>query len=85
MHGPDYKGIYAKSIWGLQVSEIQPFVDSLRRIPKSGVHNPLKRPERFAPLCDTRLLQPYSSVHGICGQLQPMHLTAGAHAVPHPA
>ena len=29
-----------------QASEIQPFVDSLRAVPKSGVHNPMKRPER---------------------------------------
>ena len=30
-----------------QLDEIQPFIDSLRKIPKSGVHNPLKRPERY--------------------------------------
>jgi len=27
-------------------SELQPFVDSLRAVPKSGLHNPLKHPER---------------------------------------
>ena len=30
-----------------QVSEIQPFVDSLKAVPKSGVHNPIKNPERW--------------------------------------
>jgi hypothetical protein len=30
-----------------QVSEIQPFIDSLRKVSKSGVHNPLKNPERY--------------------------------------
>lgn len=30
-----------------QADEVQPFIDSLRKIPKSGVHNPLKRPERY--------------------------------------
>ena len=28
------------------VSEIEPFVESLRAVPKSGLHNPLKNPER---------------------------------------
>eukprot|EP00798_Chlamydomonas_sp_ICE-L_P031866 gene31866-7073_t len=28
-------------------SEIQPFVDSLKSVPKSGVHNPIKNPERY--------------------------------------
>jgi 1-pyrroline-5-carboxylate dehydrogenase len=27
-------------------SEIRPFVDSLLSVPKSGLHNPLKNPER---------------------------------------
>jgi 1-pyrroline-5-carboxylate dehydrogenase len=27
--------------------EIQPFVESMRKVPKSGLHNPLKRPERY--------------------------------------
>jgi hypothetical protein len=29
------------------VDEIQPFLESLRKVPKSGVHNPLKSPERY--------------------------------------
>lgn len=29
------------------VEEIQPFLDSLRKVPKSGVHNPLKNPARY--------------------------------------
>lgn len=31
-----------------QLSEIDPFVASLRAVPKSGLHNPLKNPERCA-------------------------------------
>jgi 1-pyrroline-5-carboxylate dehydrogenase len=27
--------------------EIQPFLDSLRSVPKSGLHNPLKNPHRY--------------------------------------
>jgi 1-pyrroline-5-carboxylate dehydrogenase len=30
-----------------QADEIQPFVDSLRKVSKSGLHNPLKNPERY--------------------------------------
>jgi 1-pyrroline-5-carboxylate dehydrogenase len=30
-----------------QKDEIQPFVESLRKCPKSGMHNPLKNPERY--------------------------------------
>ena len=30
-----------------QADEIQPFVDSLRKVSKSGVHNPLKNPHRY--------------------------------------
>ena len=29
-----------------QIDEIQPYVQSLRSVPKSGLHNPLKNPER---------------------------------------
>lgn len=29
-----------------QLDEIEPFVQSLRSVPKSGLHNPLKNPER---------------------------------------
>jgi hypothetical protein len=29
--------------------DAQPFIDSLKSVPKSGMHNPLKNPERFAP------------------------------------
>ena len=28
-------------------SETQPFIDSLRGVPKTGLHNPLKNPERY--------------------------------------
>ena len=30
-----------------QVSELDPFFKSLPKVPKSGVHNPLKNPERY--------------------------------------
>ncbi|KAK9813740.1 hypothetical protein WJX73_006181 [Symbiochloris irregularis] len=30
-----------------QVDEIQPYVESLRKVPKTGLHNPLKNPERY--------------------------------------
>ncbi|CAL5223996.1 g6611 [Coccomyxa viridis] len=30
-----------------QIDEIQPYVESLRSVPKSGMHNPLKNPERY--------------------------------------
>eukprot|EP00547_Thalassionema_nitzschioides_P005212 CAMPEP_0194223278 /NCGR_PEP_ID=MMETSP0156-20130528/34757_1 /TAXON_ID=33649 /ORGANISM="Thalassionema nitzschioides, Strain L26-B" /LENGTH=560 /DNA_ID=CAMNT_0038954355 /DNA_START=216 /DNA_END=1898 /DNA_ORIENTATION=+ len=30
-----------------QVTELQPFLDSLRKVPKSGLHNPLKNPHRY--------------------------------------
>jgi 1-pyrroline-5-carboxylate dehydrogenase len=30
-----------------QVSELGPFLESLKMVPKSGVHNPLKNPERY--------------------------------------
>ena len=30
-----------------QVSELGPFYDSLRKVSKSGLHNPLKNPERY--------------------------------------
>lgn len=30
-----------------QADEIQPFIDSLRKVPKSGVHNPIKNPHRY--------------------------------------
>ena len=29
-----------------QIDEIQPYIDSLTKIPKSGLHNPYKNPER---------------------------------------
>jgi 1-pyrroline-5-carboxylate dehydrogenase len=29
-----------------QVYEIEPFVDSMKATPKSGMHNPFKNPER---------------------------------------
>lgn len=30
-----------------QADEIKPFIDSLQSVPKSGVHNPLKNPDRY--------------------------------------
>ena len=30
-----------------QVEELGPFFESLRKVPKSGVHNPLKNPDRY--------------------------------------
>ena len=30
-----------------QADEVQPFIDSLRKVSKSGVHNPLKNPHRY--------------------------------------
>lgn len=29
------------------ISELEPFLESLRKVPKSGLHNPLKKPERY--------------------------------------
>ena len=30
-----------------QVDELKPFIESLRSVPKTGLHNPLKNPERY--------------------------------------
>lgn len=30
-----------------QGAELQPFISSLKAVPKSGLHNPLKKPERW--------------------------------------
>jgi hypothetical protein len=30
-----------------QVSELGPFLESMQKVPKSGVHNPLKNPDRY--------------------------------------
>jgi len=30
-----------------QINELQPFIASLKSVPKSGVHNPLKNNERY--------------------------------------
>ena len=30
-----------------QVSELDPFLESMRKVSKSGLHNPLKNPERY--------------------------------------
>ena len=38
----------------LQPEETGPFVESLRAVPKSGLHNPLKNPERCAQLAASR-------------------------------
>jgi len=35
-----------------QLDEIQPFIDSMRAVPKSGLHNPLKNPERYVDYGD---------------------------------
>ena len=35
------------SIPDTQSSEIQPFLESLRKVPKSGIHNPIKNPHRY--------------------------------------
>lgn len=35
-----------------QLYEIEPFVSSLKAVPKSGLHNPLKNPERYLMLGD---------------------------------
>lgn len=35
-----------------QIDETQPFIDSLNRCPKSGLHNPLKNPERYRMYAD---------------------------------
>lgn len=35
------------SIPDTQADEIQPFIDSLRKVSKSGVHNPIKNPHRY--------------------------------------
>ena len=36
-----------------QPSELGPFIASLRAVPKSGLHNPLKAPERYGSLVPT--------------------------------
>ena len=38
------------SIPDTQLDEIQPFVDSLQAVPKTGLHNPLKNKERYLML-----------------------------------
>lgn len=35
-----------------QVNELGPFLESLRKVSKSGVHNPLKNPERYVQYGD---------------------------------
>lgn len=35
------------SVPNTQVDELTPFFESLRQVPKSGVHNPLKNPHRY--------------------------------------
>ena len=35
------------TICDTQEDEIQPFIESLRKVPKTGLHNPLKNPERY--------------------------------------
>ena len=34
-----------------QINEVEPFVQSLRKVPKTGLHNPLKNPERYVQHC----------------------------------
>jgi hypothetical protein len=40
-----------------QVDELGPFFESLRKVPKSGVHNPLKKPERYVEKTKTFCVQ----------------------------
>ena len=42
-----------------QAEEVEPFVRSLKAVPKSGLHNPLKNPDRraAAPCCSFALPQ----------------------------
>jgi 1-pyrroline-5-carboxylate dehydrogenase len=50
MEFPDPLDKDAPSIFTIpdtQADEVQPFIDSLRKVPKSGKHNPLKNPERY--------------------------------------
>lgn len=35
-----------------QINELAPFINSMRRVPKSGLHNPFKSPERYLMLGD---------------------------------
>jgi len=35
-----------------QINELTPFINSMRRVPKSGLHNPFKSPERYLMLGD---------------------------------
>jgi len=40
------------SIQDTQVDELKPFVDSLAKVPKGGLHNPLKNVDRYLELGD---------------------------------
>lgn len=49
------------SIPDTQVEEITPFIESLRKCSKSGMHNPLKNPERYLEYGEiTRKVRPYT-------------------------
>lgn len=42
-----------------QENELEPFFESLRRVPKTGLHNPLKNPERYVQYGEiSRLVRP---------------------------
>jgi len=45
-------GLPMISLPDTQIDEIQPFVDSLRAVPKSGLHNPFKNKERYLMLSE---------------------------------
>jgi len=39
--------MYLKPVAHVQSNEVSDYIKSLQAVPKSGVHNPLKRPERY--------------------------------------
>lgn len=48
MHVPDpYNGEQFIHVPDTQGDELKPFVDSLKSVPKTGLHNPFKNPERY--------------------------------------
>lgn len=47
IHPMDDKALPIFTIPDTTVDEVQPFVESLQKVTKSGLHNPLKHPERY--------------------------------------
>jgi 1-pyrroline-5-carboxylate dehydrogenase len=47
IHPLDKNALPIFSVYDTQPDEIQPFLESLRKVPKSGMHNPIKNPERY--------------------------------------